>query len=110
MVKVELPPFSILRAVFVEPLVLLMINELAELALLRTNDVGVPKPEARLNAMLLPEVVVIELPPLYADCKVIDDELHCVTSLEPLIQIGVPVVLVRPFKVKKLEPVVLMVT
>src|SRR5579863_6407917 len=110
MVKVGVPPFWTERAVLVEPLVLLMTNELAEPALVRTNEVGVTRPEARLKAMLLPEVVVIELPPLYADWSVIDEALHCVTSLEPLTQSGVPVVLVRPFSVKKLEPVVLMVT
>ena len=110
MVKVGVLAFWIERAVLVEPLVLLMTNELAEPWLVRTNEVGVARPEAKVKEMLLPDVVVIELPPLYADCKVMDDELHCVTSFEPLIQIGVPVVLVRPFKVKKLEPVVLMVT
>ena len=66
-VKVGVPPFWTERAVLVEPLVLLMSNESAELALVRTNEVGVPRPEARLKAMLLPEVVVMELPPLYAD-------------------------------------------
>ena len=109
-VNLEPPLFWISKAVLVEPLVLLMINDSAELALVRTKEVGVPRPEARLKAMLLPEVVVIELPPLYADWSVIDEALHCVTSLEPLTQSGVPVVLVRPFSVKKLEPVVLMVT
>jgi len=110
MVKYGVLPFSMLRAVLVEPEVLLMINELAEPALVRVKEVGVAKLPARLNAMLLPEVVVIELPPLYADCRVIDEELHWVTSFEPLTQIGVPVALVRPLSVKKLEPVVLMVT
>ena len=110
MVKVGVPPFWTERAVLVEPLVLLMLNESAELALVRTNEVGVPRPEARLKAMLLPEVVVMELPPLYADCKVMDAELHWVTSLEPLTHSGVPDAVVRPFTVRKLEPVVLMVT
>jgi len=76
MVKYGVPPFSILRAVLVEPEVLLMINELAEPALVRMKEVGEARLPARLKAMLLPEVVVIELPPLYADCRVIDDELH----------------------------------
>lgn len=94
----------------VEPEVLLMINDAAELWLVRVKEVGVASPDARVKAMLLPEVVVMELPPLYADCKVIDEELHWVTSLEPLIQSGVPVALVSPLRVRKLEPVVLMVT
>src|ERR1700685_747704 len=110
MVKVGVLAFWIERAVLVEPLVLLMTNELAEPWLVRTNEVGVARPEAKVKEMLLPDVVVIELPPLYADCNEMDDELHCVTSLELLTQIGVPVSVIRPFNVKKLEPVVLMVT
>src|ERR1700744_1415806 len=76
------------------------------------NEVGVERPDGKLNAMLLPEVVVIELPPLYADCKVIVLEEHFVTLLEPSIQRDVPAVpgVVRPFKVKKLEPLVLKTT
>ena len=109
-VNLEEPPFWIFKAVLVEPLVLLISNESAAPALVRTKEVGDANPDARLKAMLLPEVVVIELPPLYADWRVIDEALHCVTSLEPLTQSGVPVVLVRPFKVRKLEPVVLMIT
>src|ERR1700691_6447559 len=110
MVRVGVPLVWTERAVLVEPLVLLMTNELAELWLVRTKEVGVPRPEARLKAMLLPEVVVIELPPLYADCKVMDEALHCVTAFEPLTHRGVPAAAVRPFTVRKLEPVVLMVT
>jgi len=110
MVNLEEPPFWISKAVLVEPLVLLMINDSAELWLVRVKEVGVASPDARVKEMLLPEVVVIELPPLYADCKVIDEALHCVTSLEPLIHNGVPAALVKPVNVKKLEEVVLMTT
>jgi hypothetical protein len=109
-VNLEEPPLWISKALLVEPLVLLTINDSAELWLVRTKEVGEARPDARVKAMLLPEVVVIELPPLYADCKVIDEALHCVTSFEPLIHNGVPAALVRPFNVKKLEEVVLTTT
>ena len=110
MVKVGVLAFWIERAVLVEPLVLLMTNELAEPWLVRTNEVGVARPEAKVKEMLLPDVVVIELPPLYADCKEIAVLKHCTTSLEPLIHRFDPDAVVRPFKVRKLEPVVLIVT
>jgi hypothetical protein len=110
MVNLEAPPFWISTALLVEPLVLLMINDSAELWLVKVKEVGVARPDARVKAMLLPEVVVIELPPLYADCKVIDEALHCVTSSEPLTHNGVPAALVKPLSVKKLEEVVLMTT
>src|ERR1700744_3491209 len=76
------------------------------------NEVGVERPDGKVKAMLLPEVVVIELPPLYADCKVIVLEEHLVTLLEPSIQRDVPAVpgVVSPFNVRKLEPLVLMTT
>jgi len=49
-----------------------MIRALAVPALVRLNEVEVPKPEARVKAMSRPVVVVIVFPPLYADCKVIE--------------------------------------
>ena len=94
----------------VEPLVLLMINDEAEPALERTKEVGDASPDARLKAMLLPEVVVIELPPLYAFCRLSVCPVQVITSLEPLTQSVEPVEFCRPFTVRKLEPVVLMVT
>jgi hypothetical protein len=44
-------------------------NASAVLLLVRVNEVGEARPDARVKAILLPEVVVIELPLLYADCK-----------------------------------------
>jgi len=48
----------------------------AVLLLVRVNDVGVARPDARVNAILLPDVVVIVFPPLYADCSEIALDAH----------------------------------
>jgi len=82
------------------------------LLLVRVKEVGVARPDARVKAILLPLVVVIVLPPLYAVCKVTELEEHWVTSFDPFRQRGVPAVpgVVKPVKVRKLLPVVLMVT
>ena len=62
MVKVGVLAFWIERAVLVEPLVLLMTNDAAELALLRANEVGVAKFAPRLKVIFRPVVVVMVLP------------------------------------------------
>ena len=51
---------------------------------------------ARVKAMSRPSVVLMVLPPLYADCNVIDAAEHFTTLLEPSIQRVLPVVVVSP--------------
>jgi len=50
----------------------LIISALAVPALVRVKDVGVDRPEAKVNPIFRASVVVIVLPPLYADCKVME--------------------------------------
>ena len=47
-----------------------MIKPGADPALVRTNEVGVTNPLAKVKAMFEPVVVVIVFPELYACCKV----------------------------------------
>ena len=80
--------------------------------LARVNEVGVARPDAKVKAILLPVVVVMVLPPLYADCRVTVLAEHLVTLFEPSIHRAVPADpgVVKPFNVKKLEPLVLTTT
>ena len=49
------------------------------LLLARVNEVGVPSPDARVNAMFRPVVVVMVLPLAYADCKLCEVLAHRLT-------------------------------
>jgi len=80
------------------------------LLLVRVKEVGEARPDARVKAILLPLVVVMVFPLVYADCKLCDAALQVMTSFEPLTHRAVPVLEVRPVSVRKLLPVVLMVT
>lgn len=51
---------------------------------------------ARVKAISLASVVVIELPPLYADCKVVDAAEHFTKLFEPSRQRVDPVWVSRP--------------
>lgn len=68
--------------------------------LARVNDVGDARPDASVNPMLLPVVVVIVLPLLYADCRLCDAEEQILVWLEPSTQSAVPDVVGRPLSVR----------
>jgi hypothetical protein len=76
------------------------------------KEVGVPRLDAKTKSMFLPLVVVMELPPTYADCKVIVLAEHLVTLLDESRHRAVPGVLglVNPLKTKNELELVLTVT
>jgi len=82
----------------------------AVLLLVRVNDVGDARPDARVKAMFLPVVVVMVLPLLYADCRLCDAELQEMTWFETFVHKAVPVFEVSPEIVRKLLALVLIVT
>jgi hypothetical protein len=87
-----------------------MINAGAVPALVKVNEVGVPNPLAKVKAMLDPLVVVMVLPPLYADWRLKVDPEHATTSLELFRQRAAPEEVVNPVKLKNEVPLVLIVT
>ena len=67
--------------------------------MVNVNDASVVV-SARVNAMFLPSVVVMVLPPLYADCRVIEEAEHFTTLLDPSIHSVFPVAVVKPLSFK----------
>ena len=98
MVKVGVPPDWMDREVLVAPpLVSLITMAVVSPALARVNEVD--RPDDRVKAMFLPAVVSMVLPPLYADCRVMESEEQATTLLELSRHTGVPVDDCRPFKI-----------
>mgnify|MGYP006892227384 CR=1 FL=1 len=87
------------KDVFVPAFVSLIINAFAVPWFVRVNDESVVV-SARVNAMFRASVVVMVLPPLYADCRVIDAAEHFTTLFEPSIHNVFPVAVVKPFTLR----------
>ena len=95
---------------FTEVLVSLIMRALPVPALERAREVVALL--TKLKAMLLPLEVRMELPPLYADCKVIVLAEHFVTLLDESIHNALPAAagVSKPFKVRKELLAVLVLT
>jgi hypothetical protein len=87
-----------------------MINAGAVPALVKVNEVGVPNPLAKVKAMLDPLVVVMVLPPLYADWRLKVAPEHSTTSFDPFKQSAAPEDVPKPVMSKNEVPVVAIVT
>ena len=89
-----------------------MMNAGAAPALVKVNEVGVPNEPAKVKAMFEPLVVVMVLPPLYADCNEKVAPEHSTTSLDPFRQRAAPEEVVNPviFKNELLPGLVAIVT
>ena len=79
-------------------------------ALVKVKDVGVARLPAKVKAMFDPLVVVIVLPPLYADWRLKVEPEHSTTSFELFKQRAAPEEVVNPVRLRKELPLVLMVT
>jgi len=79
-VKALIPPEVTVKA-FPEA-VLVRASPVALPLLVRLKEVGVPRPDAKTKSIFLPLVVVMVLPPTYADCKVIVLAEHLVTLFD----------------------------
>lgn len=78
--RLVVPPDWICNAVLVAALVSSIINAGTVPALVKVKEVGVARPEFKVKAMLLPLLVVIVLPALYACCKVTPDAFGAQTE------------------------------
>ena len=87
-------------AVLPDPNAWVMSNASAAPLLVKVNEVGVARPEAKVKVMFLPVVVVMVLPLLYAACRLCDAALQLMTSFEPFIHNAVPVFEVKPFSMR----------
>ena len=89
-----------------------MMNAGAVPALVKVNEVGVANPLAKVKAIFEPLVVVMVLPPLYADWRLKVDPEHSTTSLEPFRHKAAPEEVVNPviFKNELLPGLVAIVT
>jgi len=82
--------------VLVATLVSFIIKALAVPALVKLKEVEVPKPEAKVKSMFLPVVVVMVLPPVYADCKVMEEAEQYTRLLDESKQSVDPVDVCKP--------------
>jgi hypothetical protein len=97
-------------AVWPAPNAWVISNASAAPLFVKVKEVGEARPDARVKAMLLPEVVVIELPLLYADCRLWELALQEMTSFAPFIHNVVPVLEVRPLSMRFEVPEEVIVT
>src|SRR5258706_16193189 len=79
---------------------LITLNPVALPLLVRSNEVATPRPDVKVKEISLPVVVVIVLPPTYADCRVTAALEHLTMLFEESIQIFVPAAVVSPVKLK----------
>jgi len=97
-------------AVFAAPNAWVISNASAAPLLVKVKEVGVTSPEARVKAMLLPVVVVMLLPLLYAACRLWEVALQVMTSFDPFIHNDVPVFEVKPLSMRLEVPEEVIVT